>query len=353
MLRGEARSRDGAKSVPITGTRSAFMLAACIALTVALGGCGKMKQSDPREGAGAAGNTKRQQTACASPTAYDRLKGQIFDQAISENTGKRANLDTLADYSVARMEEPVVTGWDAALDVTHCRGHLVLEVPPGAERAFAGERHLQADIAYTAQAAADGAGYVYRLSGAEPIIAKLAAFNMTTAAYRPPPAIDETQAAAAVRTNASAPLPRAVLPEATPDQGRAQSVPPETRATGDASQRAGLEPSTSSSRTAPDSAGEATVRAFYSALGAGDGASASTRIIPQKRSSGPFSPAALSRFYGSLPEPIRLAAIEPLTPGSYHVTYRYSAGRSRCAGSAIVRLDARSLIRSIRALNGC
>ncbi|WP_419826848.1 hypothetical protein [Sphingomonas sp.] len=337
----------------VAGTRSAFMIAACIALTVALGGCGRSKQSDAHASAREEGNTKRQQTACASPTAYDRLKGQIFDQAISEHTGKRASLDVLADYSLARMEEPVVTGWDAALDVTHCRGHLVLEVPPGAERAFAGERHLQADIAYTAQAAADGAGYVYRLSGAEPIVAKLAAFNMTTAAYRPPPAIDETQAPAGIQPNASAPLPRAVQSEATPDRGRAQSVAPQTLATGDASQRAGLEPSTSSSRIAPGAAGEATVRAFYSALGVGDGASASTRIIPQKRSSGPFSPEALSRFYGSLPEPIRLTEIKPLSPGSYRVNYRYSAGRSRCGGSAIVSLDARSLIRSIRALNGC
>ena len=102
--------------------------------------------------------------------------------------------------------------------------------------------------------------------------------------------------------------------------------------------------------------GEATVRAFYSALGAGNGEQASAQIIPQKRSSRAFSPEGMSQFYGGLAEPIRLTAIEPLDRGTYRVRYRYSAGRSRCNGSAIVSVTSggrRDFIRSIRALSGC
>lgn len=97
-----------------------------------------MKQSDPRDVGKTRAETKRQQSACASPAAYDRLKNLLFDQAIGAHDGDRTNLDTLADYSVARMEKPVVKGWDPALDITRCEGRFVLEIPPGAERAFGG-----------------------------------------------------------------------------------------------------------------------------------------------------------------------------------------------------------------------
>ena len=102
--------------------------------------------------------------------------------------------------------------------------------------------------------------------------------------------------------------------------------------------------------------GEATVRAFYSALEAGDGRAASARIVPEKRESRAFAPEAISRFYGRLAEPLRLTGIVPLARGAYRVSYRYSAGRSHCNGRAVVSLanrDGREFIRSIRALNGC
>ena len=145
-----------------------------LGVALALGACAKVKQNDPRESGKVRAEAKRQQSACASSAAYDRLKNLLFDQAIGEGHGDRAKLDSLADYSQARMEDPIVKGWDPTLDITRCRGRFILEIPPGAERAFAGERRLQADIDYTAQAAADGSGLVYQLEGAEPIVTKLA-----------------------------------------------------------------------------------------------------------------------------------------------------------------------------------
>lgn len=103
-------------------------------------------------------------------------------------------------------------------------------------------------------------------------------------------------------------------------------------------------------------AGEATVRAFYEALGAGDGEAASALVIAEKRSSPAYSPEAISRFYGGLPEPIRMTEVLPLGRSAYRVRYRYSAGRSPCDGTAVVTLtrrDGRDLIRSIQTPGGC
>ena len=226
------------------------------------------------------------------------------------------------------MQDPVVKGRDRSLDVTRCKGRFILEVPPGAERGFGGERQLRADLDYTAQASADGAGFVYQQKGAEPIVAMLAAFNLGTGAYRPPPAIDEAQAPAELdgRTTVAEPTvappasgrpaePRpAVLPRKP-----APSAPPKPLARTEVADRTATEPRQPAPTAAGSRNSEATVRAFYGALGAGNGAAASSQVIPEKRSSGAFSAGAISRFYGRLPEPLKLTGIEPLASGAYRV----------------------------------
>ena len=141
---------------------------------------------------------RRLQAACSSPATYDRLKQTAFDEAIRIRNADPVNLATLATYSTVRMEQPQVKSRDETLDVTVCTGRLILDIPPGAEGAFAGARKLEADIEYSAQAAADGSGLVYKMRGAEPIIYKLAAFDLQSQAYRP---------------NATTSLPRAPVRE--------------------------------------------------------------------------------------------------------------------------------------------
>jgi uncharacterized protein YecT (DUF1311 family) len=124
---------------------------------------------------------KRIRQACASQASYDRLKALVFEKAGEVRAGNAALVDRLAANSVVRMEEPVVKSRDDALNVTVCRGRMVIELPPGTEDAFNGERRLVADVEYAAQSAVDGSGLVYQLDGAEPIIYRLAAIDLKNA----------------------------------------------------------------------------------------------------------------------------------------------------------------------------
>jgi hypothetical protein len=372
-----------------------------LVIAAGLSGCGKMKDRVPEDASHLRSTAKRLQASCASTVANQKLKGRLFDQAIAQHTGDRTNLDTLADYSTLRMEAPIVEGRDDSLDVTKCAGRLILDIPPGAECGLGGERQLQGDIHYTAQASADGNGFVYRLSGAEPLVARLASFNLTSVAFRPPPAIDQQQPGAAAppsiaqvqaqpRARMDAPEPRIAVATVQPDVNRNRSprgsqrqpsrmrVQKPTRlaarnTTDSATERsshsraerpapvrtAEIAPQDRPETTATSGdsgSGDAVVRAFYGSLRAGDGASAAAHVVPEKRSSGPYSSGAMTRFYGGLAEPIQLLGVTPAGAGRYRVRYHYSAGRSSCSGSAIVGVTNRGgqdLIRSIRALNGC
>jgi hypothetical protein len=101
----------------------------------------------------------------------------------------------------------------------------------------------------------------------------------------------------------------------------------------------------------------ALARAFYGALGGGDGYAAAALIAPEKRRSGPLSGAQMSRFYASLREPLRLTSMHPLGPDTVFVRYRYAnRDGAVCLGAADVTTTTRGghlFIRAIRAQNGC
>jgi hypothetical protein len=156
-----------------------FLLACTAALT---GGCDGMRKAAPQAQSKAelaAAQQERIRKACASEGTYARLKELVFDEAARIRKSDPRNLDPLAAAAVVRMEDPVVKSRDDTLNVTVCRGRFVLELPPGAENAFDGERRLTADVEYAAQAALDGSGLVYQMDGAEPIIYRLAAFGLS------------------------------------------------------------------------------------------------------------------------------------------------------------------------------
>ncbi len=189
---------------------------------------------------------ERLQDACASPSTYARLKEVAFEEAVRIRNSDPANLDRLAAHSVVRMENPVVKSRNDDLNVTVCTGRFVLELPPGAEAGFGGQRRLVADIEYAAQAAADGSGLVYQMNGAEPIVYRLASFDLRGQTYRPPVGSAPAELAEAPDAAVAppgpvtapepsiepppAPVPPAPRPEALPE-GRLDSREPSDVAT--------------------------------------------------------------------------------------------------------------------------
>lgn len=156
----------------------------------------KPAEDAPKERAEARYRSVR--AACASQASYDRLKALIFAKAEQVSGGDAGLLDRLAASTVVRMEAPRVKSRDEALDVTVCTGRLIIELPPGEEDAFSGERRVASDVEYAAQATADGSKLVYQLDGADPIIYRLAAIDLANArAASPPPAPPETEVATA------------------------------------------------------------------------------------------------------------------------------------------------------------
>ncbi len=198
-----------------------FAVLWAVPLACALSACGSTKLKDGADEARAQREralAQRLKVACSSQATYDRLKQVAFDQAIQIRNADPVNLDTLATYSMVRVENPVVKSRDDTLDITVCGGRFILQLPPGAERAFDGKRQLVADIEYAAQAAADGGGLVYQIKGAEPIIYRLATFDLRSESYRPaagpPPGAPETPLPlpATQTTELPQPPPRSITP---------------------------------------------------------------------------------------------------------------------------------------------
>ena len=99
------------------------------------------------------------------------------------------------------------------------------------------------------------------------------------------------------------------------------------------------------------------VRAFYTALGKADGASASRLVIPEKRLKGAFAASEINKFYSSLARPLRLVETKPEGVNMVEAEYQYASPDGRgCQGRAVVNLVVRGdelLIESIRALDRC
>lgn len=99
-----------------------------------------------------------------------------------------------------------------------------------------------------------------------------------------------------------------------------------------------------------------TVRAFYSALAAGNGREANQLLVPEKRELPSYTAENLSRFYGSLDVPLRLESLRPEGPNEFRVIYSFRDGPDVCNGLALVRTtqrNGRNLIERISAPNGC
>lgn len=198
--------------------RELTKLAAVPVLILALGACDLLHSKKKTENKVAMTTTKSSGAGklCAANATYSRLKQSAFDEAKRIRERDTESLDALADASVVRMEHPLLESRDDALGLTVCSGRMILELPPGAGAAFDGRQRLAADVTYSAQAAADGSGTVYKIDGGEPIVYRLAGFD---------PNRSGTRVAAADMTDAVAPAPEGVDDPLPP----ANTLPPEPK----------------------------------------------------------------------------------------------------------------------------
>lgn len=150
-----------------------------VGAALALFGCDRMADRAPRADTNEA-RLEQVRSECASRLTYARLKEYVFDEAARIRNSDPRRLDRLAAYSVVRMDDPVVKSRDDQLNITVCTGQFVLNLPPGIQDVFDGEPVIKADVEYAAQAAADGSGLVYSMSGAEPIIYRIATLGLPT-----------------------------------------------------------------------------------------------------------------------------------------------------------------------------
>lgn len=98
------------------------------------------------------------------------------------------------------------------------------------------------------------------------------------------------------------------------------------------------------------------VRAFYLALGAGNGVEAARFVVPEKAAKGPLSAASLSGYYGKMEERIELLSLRKKSDDTFLVSYAFRKGAKACSGRAEVRTESRGdkdYILRIRALDGC
>lgn len=204
-------------------------LVGTVAVGLMLGGCGWFKSKQPEDSvipkttAQRLAERQQLQRTCASSVTYDRLKVVMFEKAAQIHGGRTDVLNNVEAASVVRMENPVVRSRDETLNVTVCAGQFVLELLPGAERAFNGDRRLRADVEYSAQQAVDGSGPVYQVQGVEPIVYRLATLGgrQQGATAGPPPPPTEAVARAEPVTPALPPpseRPTSVTPQPVDDR---------------------------------------------------------------------------------------------------------------------------------------
>jgi hypothetical protein len=156
-------------------------------------------------------------------------------------------------------------------------------------------------------------------------------------------AIPETEPAASPAPQPAprpAPPPRSAAPGAQPEVADRPEAPPAVKSEAEAEADAAE-----------------TVQGFYSALSAGDGASAARFVIPGKRASGPLSAGALTRYYSSFRRPLRLRRLVPVNGDTVRVAYDYVLADGRvCRGQAavdVVHRNGRSLVSGIRTRGPC
>jgi hypothetical protein len=116
------------------------------------------------------------QSWCAAQATYDAIRRELFRRAAQVRGGDSQAYTRISDFSLLRMNGPVVRGIDDRLHSVSCSGTAVLDLPPDVT-VSGGRRSLSGDVDYMIQPAADGTGNVIRIGNADSIVIPLATLS--------------------------------------------------------------------------------------------------------------------------------------------------------------------------------
>lgn len=255
---------------------------------------------------------------CGSTETYAGVSELLFDRVRERFDGDIKHVNDLEKSLRLTVSQPVATQVLADIGRVDCEGRATFVVPSPLFATFGNREEITADIGYSIQDAADGKGKKFQLGGDEPLIVEIIA------------------AAVAQST------PKSIQQAATvPNQPSKNTVT--------------SEPSDRSGAISYDD-GYATVTSFYTSLRQGDGFAANSLIAPEKRKNPNYQAQALSKFYGSMSEPLELVSVKQLNSAEFVVDYYWRMDSKVCNGRSGVSLTSvkgRVYIENIRTINGC
>ncbi len=167
---------------------------------------------------------------CALQSTYDSIKRALFARAARARGGDEVAFAKLSDFSLLRMDSPVLRGVDEDLGRINCNGVAVLQLPPGVRVADGGST-LSSPLDYAVQRAADGNGNVVMLGNADAITTQLATIRRRGAPRSEPltpPNMDPVtpSGGSPVFGPAPPPAPAPAPPQAQPEPRQTGSARP-------------------------------------------------------------------------------------------------------------------------------
>ena len=191
------------------------LIFAAAALILTAGACGKKRPADALDDNFLTEVTNAEepvtsaeadlQARCAATALHERIKLELFHQAVELRGRDQAAFSKIARFSFVRIEEPVPRGYSQASGETSCTGRLTLDLPPGLAVA-GGENRLVGDVGYAVRSVV-GAAPAVTVSGADQLVARLATLARAAAPVRaaPAPADPLAPASAAPRATSARP----------------------------------------------------------------------------------------------------------------------------------------------------
>ncbi len=263
-------------------------------------------------------NDQSLKTRCGSPETYAGVSELLFDRIRERYDGDIKHINDLEKSLRLTVTEPVATQVLDDIGRVDCEGRATFKIPSPLFSTFGNREEITADIGYSVQDAADGKGKKYQLGGEDSLIAEIIAAAETQSATKK---VGEPNVVAKPRADASVKGER-----------------------------------TATTRTISGDDGYATVNSFYTSLGQGDGFAANSLIAPEKRKNANYQPQALSKFYGTMSEPLEIVEIKQLNSAEYVVDYYWRMDNKTCngrSGVSLTSIEGRVYIENIRTINGC